>query len=85
MANHKQSIKRHKQSLVRRARNQHFKTTMRTYLKQARLALEEKSGNADEAVKKAVQIIDRVAQKGIIPKNTAARTISRLMKQHAKG
>ena len=85
MANHKQAIKRHKQSLVRRARNQHFKSTMRTYLKQARLALEEKSGSADEAVKKAVQIIDRVAQKGIIPKNTAARTISRLMKQQAKG
>ena len=85
MANHKQAIKRHKQSLVRRARNQHFKSTMRTYLKQARLALQEKSGNADEAVKKAVKIIDRVAQKGIIPKNTAARTISRLMKQQAKG
>ena len=40
MANHKQALKRHKQSLVRRARNQHFKSMMRTYLKRARIAIE---------------------------------------------
>ena len=85
MADHKQAAKRHKQSLVRRARNQHFKSSMRTYLKKARIAVEENASDADELVRKAVSVIDSVAQKGIIPKNTAARTISRLMKQNAKG
>ena len=84
MANHKQALKRHKQSLVRKARNQHFKSMMRTYLKRARLAVEEGSADADEAVRKAVSVIDRVAQKGVIPRNTAARTISRLTKAASK-
>ena len=57
---------------------------MRTYLKRARIAIEEGSADADEAVRKAVSVIDRVAQKGVIPRNAAARTISRLTKSANK-
>jgi small subunit ribosomal protein S20 len=83
MANHKQADKRHRQSLRRKARNKHYKSAMRTYLKRARVALEEKAPNADEAVRKAVSMIDKVAQKGVIHRNTAARTISRLLKSQS--
>ena len=85
MANHKQALKRHRQSLVRRDRNQHFTSMMRTYLKKARLAIAEKSADADELVRKAISVVDSVAQKGAIPKNAAARTVGRLMKLHSKG
>ena len=85
MANHKQADKRHRQSLRRKARNKYYKSTMRTYLKRARVALEEKAPNAEEAVRKAVSMIDKVAQKGVIHRNTAARTISRLLESQANG
>lgn len=85
MANHKQALKRHRQSLVRRDRNQHFTSMMRTYLKKARLAIAEKSADADELVRKAISVVDSVAQKGAIPKNAAARTVGRLMKLQSKG
>ena len=82
MANHKQAAKRHRQSLVRKSRNRHYKSMLRTELKRARQAVEERSDDMNAAVEKAVQIIDRVASKGIIPRNSASRTIGRLRKSH---
>ncbi len=85
MANHKQAIKRHTQSLKRNARNGYFKTTCRTYVKAARLALAEgDKGVAAPAVQKAVAMLDRTAGKGIIPKNRANRVKGRLMGQLAR-
>lgn len=78
MANNASAEKRHRQSLKRRDHNRKFMSKMRTHLKAARLAIEEKSENAADIVKKAASTLDRVAQKGVIPKKTAARTISRL-------
>jgi small subunit ribosomal protein S20 len=82
VANHKQAIKRHKQSLDRKARNNHYKSSTRTHLKRARAAIE--SGERDaaaEAVGAATKLLDRVAGKGIIPANRASRLKSRLMSQ----
>lgn len=84
MANHKQAIKRHKQSLVRRDRNNYYKSTMRTFVKRARIALA--SGDtavATDAVKKASAFLDKVATKGAIPKTRASRVKSRLNQQLA--
>lgn len=78
MANSKSAEKRHRQSLKRRQRNRHYKSTMRTYIKRARKAIAEHPAQADEAVRKATAFVARVASKGIIHRNTAARTISRL-------
>ncbi len=79
MANHKQAIKRHRQSLKRNARNNFFKATARTYLKRARTALEGgDKGAAAEAVRLAASYLDHVASKGIIPKERASRLKSRL-------
>jgi small subunit ribosomal protein S20 len=84
MAQHKQAAKRHRQSLVRRNRNQHFTSMMRTYVKRARTAIDENPAEAGELVKKAVSIVDSVAQKGIIPHSRASRTVGRLMRAHQK-
>jgi small subunit ribosomal protein S20 len=76
MANHPSALKRHIQSLKKNARNRSARAALATQVKKARLDLK----NNDE-VTKAVSILARSARKGIIPKKTMSRRISRLMKQ----
>ena len=81
MANTKQALKRHRQSLSRRERNRYNRVTARTTIKNARAALASKDGDAESSVLTAVKRLDRIASKGAIPKKRAARLKSRLMKQ----
>ena len=81
VANHKQAIKRHRQSLVRAERNRYYMSTARTFLKRARLALAAGDDGAGGAVSKATAYLDRIAGKGIIPKKRASRLKSRLTRQ----
>ncbi len=79
MANHKDAIKRSRQALARRLRNRHFRTMVRNRVKAVRAAVE--SGDlalARDEFRKAQSVIHRVAQKGVIHRNQAARRISRL-------
>ena len=80
MATHKQAIKRHRQSIKRRRRNRYFHTTMRSSIKRVReLAAQQNESKARKERVSALRIIDRVAQKGVIHKNKAARAKSRLV------
>lgn len=79
MAHHKDAIKRIKQNEKRRAKNRHYRSRMRNQIKQVRQAVE--AGDVETAqtsLRGAVSIIHRVASKGIIHRNQAARRISRL-------
>ena len=79
MANHKSAEKRVRQTAKRRVRNRHILSTMRTYIKRVRVAIEE--GNADEAqakLKDAVSALARASSKGVIHRNHASRKIGRL-------
>lgn len=79
MATHKDAIKRHRQSLKRRARNRHYRSSMRNRIKAVRQAVEAGNGEAAAAaLGEATSMLHRIAGKGIIHTNTAARTISRL-------
>lgn len=79
MANHRQAAKRNRQRIKRQAHNRFYKSTMRTFVKQVRTALETKEKEiAQAALGKAVPLIDRCAQKGIIPSARASRLVSRL-------
>lgn len=79
MANTKQARKRIRQNEKRRLRNASAKSMLRTFIKKVRQALEMKNyPNAMQAFRVAVSVIDRVARKGIIHKNKAARIKSRL-------
>ena len=82
MANLKQAKKRASQAEVRRVRNASQRSMVRTYIKKVVAAIE--SGNkeaANAALKDATSVIDRMADKGIMHKNKAARHKSRLNAQ----
>ncbi len=84
MANIKSQIKRNRQNEKRRLRNRVFRGRARTFVKQARLAIE--SGDleaARAATQQAVSALDKAAEKGIIHRNNASRRKSRLMKRLA--
>lgn len=79
MANTPQARKRAKQNEKRRQHNASLRSMVRTYIKKTYAAIE--SGNAESAkaaYDAAVPVIDRMADKGIIHKNKAARHKSRL-------
>jgi small subunit ribosomal protein S20 len=80
VANVASAEKRNRQRIKRRARNQFHLTTLRTYVKRVRVAIEAKDAKLTEVLHAAVRMIDRAAQRGVIDKKTASRKISRLTK-----
>lgn len=82
MANIKSQIKRNRQNEKRRLRNRYFRGRARTFVKKARLTIEE--GNLESArlaTLQAISALDKAAEKGTIHKNNASRRKSRLMKR----
>lgn len=82
MANNKSALKRIRTSERRRLHNRPFRSAARTFVKKAELAIV--AGDQDAAttaVATAVSSLDRIAQKGIVHKNNAARRKSRLVKK----
>ena len=82
MAHHKSAKKRILTSEKARLRNRRYRKQMRKALKTFReaTAKEEAQGMINDTVK----LLDRLASKGIIHKNKAARTKSRMYKRLAK-
>ena len=79
MANSPQARKRAKQAESRRKHNASARSMVRTYIKKVDAAIEGKDYNqATSAYLSAVPVIDRMADKGIIHANKAARHKSRL-------
>lgn len=79
MANSAQARKRAKQSEKHRMHNASQRSMMRTFVKRVRAAIAAgKKDEAQEAFKAAVPVLDRMATKGIIHKNAAARYKSRM-------
>ena len=79
MANSPQAKKRARQGENRRRHNASFRSMVRTSIKKVDAAIEKGNhAQALEAYKAAMPIIDRMADKGIIHKNKAARHKSRL-------
>ncbi|MAC69064.1 MAG: 30S ribosomal protein S20 [Gammaproteobacteria bacterium] len=79
MANSPQARKRARQGETRRRHNASFRSMVRTYIKKVDAAIAGGDhGAATEAYNEAVPVIDRLADKGIIHKNKAARHKSRL-------
>ena len=82
MANSPSSKKRARQQEKRRQHNASLRSMVRTYIK--KVDAQVASGNYDDAqaaFQTAVPIIDSMVNKGIFPKNKAARTKSRLNAQ----
>ncbi len=82
MANSPQAKKRARQNEKARKHNASLRSMARTYIKKVVAAIEAgDTAAAQEAFKAAVPVIDRIADKGIIHKNKAARHKSRLNAQ----
>jgi small subunit ribosomal protein S20 len=79
MANSAQARKRALQAEKTRQRNASLKSTLRTAVKKVRKAIATGDKAAATAQLQASQaVIDRIADKKIVHKNTASRTKSRL-------
>lgn len=80
LANTKSAKKRIRQNEKRRTRNRDVMSRTKTYLKRARVAIDEGDATASrEAVDLAISELDRAVSKGVLHANSAARRKSRLM------
>lgn len=83
MANTKSAAKRARQNEKRRILNRQVKSRFRNAVRRAeRLMATGDAEQAQEAVRQAISMIDRAAQKGVIHENQAARHKSRLMARY---
>tara|TARA_B100000683_G_C12139258_1_gene411028 strand:+ start:215 stop:457 length:243 start_codon:yes stop_codon:yes gene_type:complete len=74
-------MKRHRQNQKRKVYNKHYKSTMRTLTKKFRAAASAQDAETvKEMLPKITQLLQKLAQKGIIHKNQASRRVSRLHK-----
>jgi small subunit ribosomal protein S20 len=79
VASHASALKAHRQSLKNREHNRHFRSRLRSALKNVRAAIAGKDQNAARTVlRQTVSLIDKMASKGIIHRNAAGRYKSRL-------
>jgi len=83
LANIKSQIKRNRQNEKRRVRNRTFRGAARTAVTIARTAFTQNDPNTKEAVMKAISMLDKAAQQGVLHPNNAARRKGRLMKRLA--
>ena len=81
MANSKSADKRARQNKKRYELKHAQRSIVRTSVKATTKAVESKDKKAAEVFKSAQSTIDKMANKGIIHKNKAARIKSRLNKQ----
>jgi small subunit ribosomal protein S20 len=79
MPNHKSAIKRVRQTIKRNTINRANRSRLRTQIKKLRKALSENEATqSNELLTPTVSLIDKMVNKGILHKNTAARHKSRL-------
>lgn len=82
MANIASAAKQNRKMIKNRARNRAAMAALRTAVKKARTAIDDKADDAVALVKKAVSTIDSAVTKGILKRGAASRYVSRL---HTRG
>jgi len=78
VANIASAEKQNRKMIKHRARNRAAMASLRTAVKKARAAVDDKSNEATALVREAVSIIDSAVTKGILKRRTASRYVSRL-------
>jgi small subunit ribosomal protein S20 len=75
----KSALKANRQNIKRREHNRQLRSTLRSALKAIRSSLDDNDvDGARKALSRTVSIVDKMATKGIIHRNTAGRYKSRL-------
>ena len=81
----KSALKANRQNIKRREHNRQLRSRLRTALKAIRASLDSKDiDGARKALSATVSIVDKMATKGIIHRNTAGRYKSRLASRLSK-
>lgn len=81
----KSALKANRQNIKRREHNRELRSKLRTGLKAIRKSLDDKNVDGAKAAVKTLQsLVDKMATKGIIHKNTASRLKSRLSAKASK-
>jgi small subunit ribosomal protein S20 len=81
----KSALKANRQNIRRREHNRQMRSKLRSALKAIRVSLEAKDlSAAKDALNQTVSIVDKMATKGIIHRNTAGRYKSRLSARMSK-
>ncbi|MDP2054790.1 MAG: 30S ribosomal protein S20 [Acidobacteriota bacterium] len=81
----KSALKANRQNVKRREHNRELRSKLRTGLKAVRKSLDDKNVEGAKAALKTLQsLVDKMATKGIIHKNTASRLKSRLAAKASK-
>ena len=81
----KSALKANRQNIKHREHNRQMRSRLRTALKSIRASLDDKDlTGAKAALTKTVSIVDKMASKGIIHRNTAGRYKSRLSARLSK-
>jgi small subunit ribosomal protein S20 len=79
VASHDSALKAHRQNVKRRERNRQLRTRLRSALRDIRAAID--AGSPDgvkDALRQTISLVDKMAGKGLIHRNTAGRYKSRL-------
>ena len=85
MAIHQSAIKRHRQSLKKRAVNKEARSRLRTLIKKARQAIEKKdTEQISNGLREVSSALGKAVSKGIVKKNTASRWLSRLSRSASR-
>ena len=85
MASHASALKKNRQDQKRRMRNRAHAGKLRTQLKKMRQAIDGgDAATANSLMRETAALVDRTAKHGVIHKNSASRTKSRLARAIAR-
>jgi small subunit ribosomal protein S20 len=85
MASHASALKKNRQDIKRRLRNRAHASRLKSQMKKVRLALQGGDhATASGMMNETAALVDRTAKHGVIHKNAASRTKSRLARALAK-
>ena len=85
MASHDSALKAHRQNIKRREHNRQLRTRLRSALRDIRAAVDAGDpGKLKDARRSTISLVDKMAGKGLIHRNTAGRYKSRLASRVAK-
>lgn len=79
MASHESALKAYRQNIKRREHNRQLRTRLRNALRDIRAAIDsDDPAKVKDALRNTISLVDKMASKKIIHRNTAGRYKSRL-------
>jgi small subunit ribosomal protein S20 len=85
VASHDSALKAHRQNIERRERNRQMRTRLRRALRDIRAAIDTgDAASVKDALRTTISLVDKMAGKGLIHRNTAGRYKSRLTSRISK-